>query len=95
MQQSRTELARLIQAVQDEGFLISQHATFGAFGNGFGDAMRQWTNPGVREEYFVVSDRELTLAKLLVREYFGQCHAAKLIWTGQARKAELKPFHDV
>ena len=56
--------------------------------------MRQRTNPGVREENFIAGDRELTLAKFLVREQFGQCHAAKLMGKGPARKVELKPVGD-
>ena len=95
MQQLRPELARVVQAVQDEGFLISQRAALGAFGNGFGDAMRQRANPGVREENFVAGDGEFMLAKFLVREQFGQCHAAKVIGKGPARKAELKSFQNI
>jgi hypothetical protein len=77
MQQLRSELARVIQAVQDEGFLVAERAALGAFENGGGDALRQRTNPGMREKNFVAGDGEFTLAQFLVREQFGQCHARK------------------
>jgi hypothetical protein len=89
MQQLRPEPARVIQAVQDEGFLIPPRAALGAFGNGGGDAPRQRANPGVREEDFAASDGEFILAKFLVREQFGQCHAAKVNGKGSRGKAEL------
>ena len=95
MQQLRPKFARVIQAVQDEGFLVAQRAALGAFGNGVGDAPRQRANPGVREENFVAGDGEFVLAQFLVREQFGQCHAAKVMGKGTARKAELKPFQDI
>ena len=85
-QQLRPELARVIQAVQNEGFLVAQRAALGAFGNGGGNAPRQRANPGMREEYLIAGDGEFMLAKLLVREQFGQCHAAKV--TGKAEKPE-------
>jgi len=76
-QQLRSEPARVIQAVQDEGFLVAERAALGAFGNGGGDAPRQRANPGVREENFVAGDGEFTSAQFLIREQFGQCHARK------------------
>ncbi len=67
-------------------FLVSPRAAFGAFGNGFGDATRQRADAGVREENFVVGDGELTLAKFLVCEQFGQGHGAKVMGKGRRTK---------
>jgi hypothetical protein len=49
----------------------------------------------VREENFVAGDGEFIPAQFLVREQFGQCHAAKVMGKGPARKAELKPFQNI
>jgi hypothetical protein len=49
----------------------------------------------VREENLVAGDGKFTLAKLLVREQFSQCHAAKVIGNRPARKAELKSFQNI
>ena len=49
----------------------------------------------MREENFVAGDGKFVLAKFLVREQFGQCHAAKVTVNCPLRKAELKSFQNI
>ena len=95
MEQLRPEPACIVQVVDDKCLLVAERAALRTFGNGCRHAMWQWTDPRVGEENFIAGDGEFTPAKFLVGEQFGQCHGAKLIREGPARKAELKSFYDV
>ncbi len=86
VQQLRAELARVVEPVQHEGFLIAERGLPGAIGDGVGHAARQRADAGVREKYFVARDGEFRAAQFLVGQDFGQCHAARLMGKAAARK---------
>src|SRR5208283_6156566 len=94
MEQLRTKFARVIEAVDDKSFLVAQRASLRASGNGPGHALRQRTNPGMRQEDLITGDGKFAPAKFLMGEQFGQGHAANLICEEPVRKAELKPVGD-
>ena len=90
VQQPCAELARVVEPVVHEGFLVAERGLPRAIGDGVGHAARQRTNAGMREEDFVACDGEFRAAQFLIRQDFSQRHVARLNGGGSARKAESK-----
>ena len=63
--------------MHDEGFLITERAGVGAFGDGVGHPAGQGANPAVREKYFRGGDWEFVVAEFLIREDFFQRHGSE------------------
>jgi hypothetical protein len=65
------EFAGVVQAVEQEGFLIAEGALLGAFGNGGGNALGQRADAGVGQKDFLARDGKFAVAEFLVAEQVG------------------------